>query len=558
MSSNFFKKHLPVLLVGLSVILGLIGFPIYFKNQHVSYSFTDLIYSVIRLFLMDGDFTLINVNVILNIARFLAPLSLATAVIQWLLKEFSNRIKLAQVKRLKNHIIVCGDSASNKLLAQNIKESSNHNYILLHKDASEEESLPVNTVGYDQVDAGLIEKIAFYKSRYLIISFENDAESLSFANKLLDILDFNKIVRDIDIILLFKNPQWAEVSNDLGMMESINSKVRANKHLNIRYLDYIDKSIRKHMLEDTPDTVKPVTKTSDPALKSILLGSGIIRERLMINLALNAHYLNHEKLIVYVENNSKEAFTHFLKEYQINEMLDIRETEPGEMYSKAEVAAVYICENDELKIMQYIKALQRSEHQGGTMRFIFIEHANNITSLLPGEQNKIIDISNEVGVFGNIIDESLDEMAKTIHNDYLTKLREANKLQPDKATHQEWNLLPDEIKDRNRMQADHIGIKIRSLGCQLVPLDSPKKAYDWKNDSRQEALSEAEHNRWNAYMYYKGWKFGKDKNEQRKTHPDMIPYNQLDDAIKQYDRNAILNIPDLLRQAGFKIVAHSS
>ncbi len=111
MSSIFIKKHLPVLLVGLSVILGLIGFSIYFKNQNVSYSFTDLVYSVIRQFLMDSDFTLINVNVILNTARFLAPLSLATAVIQWLLKEFSNRIKLAQVKRLKNHIIVCGNAA---------------------------------------------------------------------------------------------------------------------------------------------------------------------------------------------------------------------------------------------------------------------------------------------------------------------------------------------------------------------------------------------------------------------------------------------------------------
>ena len=546
------------MLVGLSVILGLIGFPIYFKNQHISYSFTDLVYSVIRLFLMDGDFTLINVNVVLNIARFLAPLSLATAVIQWLLKEFSNRIKLAQAKRLKSHIIVCGDAASNKLLVQNIKERGNHDYILLQKEASEEESLPVNTIGFDQVDASLIEKTAFYKSRYLIISFENDAESLSFANKLLDTLDFNKIVQDIDIILLFKNPQWAEVSNDLGMMESINNKVRANRHLNVRYLDYIDKSIRKHMLENTPDTVKPVTKSSDPALTTIVLGSGIIRERLMINLALNAHYLNHKKLIVYVEHNSKEALTDFLKEYQIDKMLDIRKTKPEEIFNKAEVAAVYICENNELKIMQYVKALQKSEHQFNTKRFIFIEHANNITSLLSGGQNKIIDISKEVGVFGNIIDESLDEMAKTIHNDYLAKLREANKLQPDKATHQEWNLLPDEIKDRNRMQADHIAIKIRSLGCQLVSLDSPKKAYEWKNDPRLEALSEAEHNRWNAYMYYKGWKFGEDKNEQRKTHPDMIPYNQLDNAIKQYDRNAILNIPELLRQAGFKIVACSS
>ena len=554
MKSKLFGKYFPALLVSLSAIFGLIGFYIYFKNNNISYHISDLIYAVVKLFIIDNDYSLTHINIFLNIARFLAPLSLATAIINGVLKLFSSRINIEKVKRFSNHIIICGDTDSNKSLIINIIDANKDDYIFVKNDKTNGISTFRNTVEYQDINTELLTNIAYYKSRYLIISFQNDAESLSFTNTLLDTINLDQIQKEIDIIILFRNPKWSELSNDMGIFGSINEKVSTSKYLNVRYLNYIDKAIRKNMLVCAPDIIKPITNITDPAIEVGVIGNNTVSQRLIINLALNSHYINHQKLKIHVTHNSSAEFHSFIVEYQLNRSVEIIETDIEDLYNNADITALYICENDELILMQHIKNLDKSEFLSDKVRFIFIEQSNNIRPLLPAKQNKIIDISKEIGIFDNIINESLDDIAKTIHNDYIAKLKETNKLQADKETHQGWSLLPDEIKDRNRMQADHIDIKLRSLNCEKVPLSSSKEIYDWKNDPRLEALSEGEHNRWNAYMYYKGWKLGTVIDEQKKTHPDLIPYKELEDYIKQYDRNTILHIPELLDLLGYRAV----
>ena len=548
------NKYTTAILIGLSVTLGIIGFLIYYDKNNISYHITDLFYNVIKLFIIDSDFTSKHINIFLNVARFLAPLSLATAIISWLLKNFAHQINLQKVKLFDNHIIICGDAESNELLIQDITKNKKEDYIFVKKETIENINTTPNIINYQLINSSLVNDIAFYKSRYVIVSYQDDIESLYFVNMLLGIIKLDKIQQAIDIIILFNNPSWAEISNDLGMLKSISSKVSQNKYLNVRYLNYLDKAIRKHMLVCSPDTIKPITSISDPVLAVGVMGNGIIMQRLIINLALNSHYINHKKLRVYVANTSSETFSSFIKKYQLVNIIEMIDVDIEDLYNKNDISANYICENDELKILQIIKALQESEYLNKVQRFVFINNSKNISSLLVDKYTKIIDISKEVGIFDNIIDESLDDMAKTIHNDYIVKLIEANKRIADKETHQDWDLLPDEIKDRNRMQADHMRIKIRSMGCKEVPTNFPKNAHDWINDSRFEALSKAEHNRWNAYMYYKGWKQGDKKDERKKTHPDIIPYEKLDDYIKQYDRNTIENIPVLLEQLNRKTV----
>lgn len=554
MKIKFFVKTFPALLVSLSSIIGFIGFYIYFKNQDISYNFSDLVYAVVKLFIIDSDYSLTHINIFLNVARFMAPLSLATAIIQGVLNLFSSRFNIEKVKRYNDHIIICGDAESNKLLISDIINDKKGDFIVVKNENTIDANPIKNTIEYQNINNDLLTNIAFYRSRYLIVSFNNDAESLNFAASFLDNINTDQIQKEIDIIILFKNPVWSELSNDMGILRNINEKVRNSRYLNLRYLNYIDKAIRKNMLVCAPDIIRPITGIMDPPIEVGVIGYNTILQRLVINLALNSHYINNQKLKIYVTHNSSEEFAIFIKEYQLNKILEIIEIEIEELSNETNITAIYICENDELKLMQYMKVLRKSDNLSNVKRFVFIEQSNNITSLLPAEQNRIVDISKEVGIFDNVIDESLDDLAKTIHNDYITKLKETNKLQEDKETHQIWSLLPDEIKDRNRMQADHIDLKLRSLGCEKVNIDSPKEIYDWNNDPRIEALSKAEHNRWMAYMYYKGWKLGDVKDEQKKIHPDLIPYEELEDYIKQYDRNAIKHIPYLLKISGYKAV----
>jgi hypothetical protein len=61
-----------------------------------------------------------------------------------------------------------------------------------------------------------------------------------------------------------------------------------------------------------------------------------------------------------------------------------------------------------------------------------------------------------------------------------------------------------------------------------------------------EALAEVEHRRWWASTALAGYTYGETRDDERCHHPNMKPYAELDDPTKQYDRDVICNLPDLL------------
>jgi hypothetical protein len=85
--------------------------------------------------------------------------------------------------------------------------------------------------------------------------------------------------------------------------------------------------------------------------------------------------------------------------------------------------------------------------------------------------------------------------------------------------------------------ADHIQVKLRSVGRILVPKGEGSEAP--LSDHEIELLAEMEHRRWWAERSLDGWKFAKNRNDSLKEHPNMVPYDQLDSASKDNDRNNV-------------------
>ena len=151
-----------------------------------------------------------------------------------------------------------------------------------------------------------------------------------------------------------------------------------------------------------------------------------------------------------------------------------------------------------------------------------------------------------------IFEGDLDKKARAIHACYLEK----RKSEPDFgaiATDVIWEDLSKEFKDSNRKAADHIGVKIRGIGCEIVALDDPREETGFSDDELEQ-LSELEHQRWNAERSLAGWIYGKVKNEKIRQTPYLVPWNKLAEYIKAYDREAVKNIPNVLRMVGLKIV----
>lgn len=555
MSRSFFRKNFSYLLIGLSVILAIIGYTIYYKKYNIPYTIPDLAYAILRLFTIDGSFESTVVNLPLNIARFLAPVSLATAIIQGFLRLFSSKLKQRKIKSFKEHIIVCGDASNNLQLVRNLKQRGKQNVllnakVLVNTDEAEHEELLQFKI--EDPDASSLESIGFYQSRYFIVSYENDTRSLLFVRELINAIDLSKVVKPLDVIILFNNPEWMEYSADLEIMEQVRDNIINHRYLTIRYLNYKDAAIRKIMISHAPDVYKPVMDVSDPQQKVCLVGYNEIAERLIINLALHSHYLNHLKLSIYLFADHTEVFKQFEAKYQLRNMLEISclQLENLRDFDQA-VAAIYLAEKDETSLLKAFSACQMNDFLQPAPKIVLTDNPYPVASLIKKMPVVIENISEQATVFEHIIDESIDHFAEVIHNDYLKKLDSIDDTLPSQRP---WHMLSDEVRNRNRIQADHIKIKIRSLGCILVPENEPVTHYDLSTDERFEALSKTEHERWNAYMYYKGWKSGPVRNDARKIHTDLIPYEELSKIKKDFDRNTIRNIPNLFKELGYKII----
>lgn len=72
-------------------------------------------------------------------------------------------------------------------------------------------------------------------------------------------------------------------------------------------------------------------------------------------------------------------------------------------------------------------------------------------------------------------------------------------------------------------------------------------------DELREAIAENAHDRWALERQSEGWTYGPKRDDSKLETPDMVPYAQLPESEKQYDRIMAENTLKLLTSLGYKI-----
>ena len=70
----------------------------------------------------------------------------------------------------------------------------------------------------------------------------------------------------------------------------------------------------------------------------------------------------------------------------------------------------------------------------------------------------------------------------------------------------------------------------------------------------QEAIAENAHEIWAKNRRNQGWSYGPERNDQKKETPDMVPYCNLPESEKLYDREMAMQTLKLVKKLGFEIV----
>lgn len=70
----------------------------------------------------------------------------------------------------------------------------------------------------------------------------------------------------------------------------------------------------------------------------------------------------------------------------------------------------------------------------------------------------------------------------------------------------------------------------------------------------QEAIAENAHEIWAKARTDQGWTYGPERNDQKKETPDMVPYCNLPESEKLYDREMAMQTLKLVKKLGFEII----
>lgn len=69
-----------------------------------------------------------------------------------------------------------------------------------------------------------------------------------------------------------------------------------------------------------------------------------------------------------------------------------------------------------------------------------------------------------------------------------------------------------------------------------------------------ERLARNAHEVWASERMAAGWRLGPERNDGRKEHPSLVPYEQLSEAEKEYDRQVSMQTIKAILAMGFRIV----
>ncbi len=68
-----------------------------------------------------------------------------------------------------------------------------------------------------------------------------------------------------------------------------------------------------------------------------------------------------------------------------------------------------------------------------------------------------------------------------------------------------------------------------------------------------EMLAENTHNVWARERMAQGWRYGPTRDDVKKEHPGLVPYDDLPESEKDHDRNTTLETLKLIMRLGYRI-----
>jgi hypothetical protein len=556
-----------------ALVLGLIGFHRYFTAVEVPRSHWDLLYLALQLFSLEsGSLASGAIPWELQVARLLAPAVTVYTVIKTVAIIFGERFGIVRMRFYRDHVVICGLGRKGLLLARSLRARGDR-VVVVELDG--ENDLIETARGHGAVvlvgdlrDAQMLRRARVENARYLVAVVGDDGVNAEVAVRARRLVE-GREGKPLSCLVHIVDPQLCAL---LRMQEIGRSK---DESFRLDFFNVFESGARA-LLREYP-VFEPWHGAEGAAGKIVVVGLGHFGANLVLQAALDwrtARGESAEPLQVVVVDQQAEALTDSLRLRNTwleklctlipqEMMFESAEFREGRFLSDsggdAGVGAVYVCQDDDTAGLRTALAIHR---QGMKIRVVVrMTDSAGLAALFGESQQREGEFAglHPFGLIDRICNPGLltagayEIIARAAHREYVVEQKEKGKLPPDDPALVEWDDLPESLKESNRDQAAHVGMKLQAVGCELAPLgDWDAESFVFHEDEI-EKLAVMEHERWVKERLRSEWTPG-ERDPERKTTPYLVPWEELSEATKDNDRLFIRRLPRILARAGLQIV----
>jgi hypothetical protein len=153
--------------------------------------------------------------------------------------------------------------------------------------------------------------------------------------------------------------------------------------------------------------------------------------------------------------------------------------------------------------------------------------------------------------------ETAELLAQAVHRLYLEQRLAQGERLGSTPSLVEWEELPEAFKDSSREQACHTRRLLAQIGCEPRPARRGLQGTQL-TDEEVEILARLAHERWLDERRRLGWRFGSQRDDVRKLHRDIVPWEELSDDRREIDRYMMREFPRILASLGLVLVRQST
>jgi hypothetical protein len=568
-----------VLLALLSLVLGAIGFARANYPTGEQMGAVDAIYNSMRLFHMHFDHVPQLLPWELQIARFLAPLVLGVTLLKGFVYAAHSHRPAFVLRSQSGHVVICGLGQEGLHLAREYRRKQRW-VVIIEKDGHNEflsicDQEHIHCIIGDAAEPVVLKEARVEHAGQVIVVTPDDETNLRIAVQLCDLAQ-KCGGSGPECFVHLENSQLRDSLQKHFEREKENGRV-------VRFFDVYDSEARRVLVE-LPLDGSGISKEDKASVQVVILGLGRMGRSLALRAARTGHFANGKKLRISVLDRDDAPRQRFLFNYPaldrtadkpdaicdlqfhqgLVESLKTRKlitkwaTEPDTLLH------IFICMDDNIRALEVAFRLQEAlVERPDCNLYVRVKKRESLADIFDENQSGSADspltAKPRIAPFGMVEDSCSEEVfthrsderiAKAIHQRFVVKRSAGSSRTPENDfALREWEKLTDDLRASNFQQADHIVVKMRAIGCEIVGSTDSRPALEQFTLNEQNILAPFEHTPWNAERLLAAWRYGTPSDKAHRINENITGWEFLDDSVKKYGYEAIEDIPLILAKA---------